>query len=301
MRNNKPLTSACCGAEMRVDTADEGTSCYICCKCGKGTDPKDSVEKPECEHDFGLLTACSKCGMLPEDEYIPIDDETRDRLFKGVMKRLEKPEAEAEAVETKPAEVGVDVEVRLLGFKVPKQFISGNLVEWINSMQEAIQTERWEKEKLIKQNQELLERVQMAEDRLESANYYIDSGLYQSESFVEGFVEGLEKRIASQQAEITRLQEQNNDLKKSEKELSDAYLRIRELVGAWDTNHGGENRFELTEKKIADLQERLEQSGKLLKIIVDRKILRHAVVQDGKHEDNCLLCAIADLEKLRAK
>lgn len=44
------------------------------------------------------------------------------------------------------------------------------------------------------------------------------------------------------------------ELTKAEKELSDAYLRIRELVGAWDTNHGGENRFEVTENKIKELE-----------------------------------------------
>ena len=44
-------------------------------------------------------------------------------------------------------------------------------------------------------------------------------------------------------------------LQKSEKKLSDAYLRIRQMLGAWDTNHGGENRFEVTEAKLAQLQE----------------------------------------------
>lgn len=37
---------------------------------------------------------------------------------------------------------------------------------------------------------------------------------------------------------------------KAEEELSDAYLRIREIVGAWDTNKGGENRFEVTENLV---------------------------------------------------
>jgi len=38
--------------------------------------------------------------------------------------------------------------------------------------------------------------------------------------------------------------EEVDTLRKAEKGLSDAYLRVRELVGAWNTNHGGENRFE---------------------------------------------------------
>jgi len=36
-------------------------------------------------------------------------------------------------------------------------------------------------------------------------------------------------------------------------ELSAAYLRIRCLVEAWDTEHGGANRFEVTERCIKDL------------------------------------------------
>ena len=39
----------------------------------------------------------------------------------------------------------------------------------------------------------------------------------------------------------------------SERQLSDAYLRIRTMLGAFDTNYGGENRFSVTEKALADL------------------------------------------------
>ena len=39
----------------------------------------------------------------------------------------------------------------------------------------------------------------------------------------------------------------------AEKEISDAYLRIRKLVGAWDTQEGGVDRFEVTESIIKKL------------------------------------------------
>lgn len=39
----------------------------------------------------------------------------------------------------------------------------------------------------------------------------------------------------------------------AEKEISDAYLRIRKLVGAWDTQKGGADRFEVTESAIRKL------------------------------------------------
>lgn len=47
-------------------------------------------------------------------------------------------------------------------------------------------------------------------------------------------------------------------LRENERELSDAYMRIRTLVGAWDTKFAGVDRFELTEQKIKDLQNNIE-------------------------------------------
>ena|SRR3990172_3794228 len=44
----------------------------------------------------------------------------------------------------------------------------------------------------------------------------------------------------------------------AEKEISNAYVRIRKLVGAWDTKEDGVDRFELTEatvKKLVDFWE----------------------------------------------
>lgn len=55
--------------------------------------------------------------------------------------------------------------------------------------------------------------------------------------------------------EVRRLREELSAFRKSEKELSDAYLRIRELVGAWDTKPGGEDRFEVTEAAVRKLRE----------------------------------------------
>jgi len=54
---------------------------------------------------------------------------------------------------------------------------------------------------------------------------------------------------------ITELNEKNYQFKCSEKKLSDAYLRIRSLVGAFDTPTAPtqEQIFELTEKKIKGL------------------------------------------------
>ena len=54
--------------------------------------------------------------------------------------------------------------------------------------------------------------------------------------------------------EIARLQSRLEALKTVEKEVSDAYLRIRSLVGAWDTAYGGDDRFIVTENKIRNLQ-----------------------------------------------
>lgn len=63
------------------------------------------------------------------------------------------------------------------------------------------------------------------------------------------------------------LKEENKRLKEAEKELSDAYLRIRELVGAWDTNKGGENRFKVTEDKIKRLKESRLTESEILDVL----------------------------------
>lgn len=57
---------------------------------------------------------------------------------------------------------------------------------------------------------------------------------------------------------VLRLREELSAFRKSEKELSDAYLRIRELVGAWDTKPGGEDRFEVTEAAVKRLRDENE-------------------------------------------
>lgn len=59
--------------------------------------------------------------------------------------------------------------------------------------------------------------------------------------------------------EIAKLKKQVTRFINSEKQISDAYLRIRTLVDAWDTNEGGENRFEVTENKIKDLKKQVDK------------------------------------------
>jgi hypothetical protein len=44
-----------------------------------------------------------------------------------------------------------------------------------------------------------------------------------------------------------------SDYIESEEELSDAYLRIRAKLDAWDTKHAGADRFDVTEKALDDV------------------------------------------------
>lgn len=50
------------------------------------------------------------------------------------------------------------------------------------------------------------------------------------------------------------------EVETAERDLSASYLRIRTILNAFDTNHGGENRFEVTEKALADLIANLSAS-----------------------------------------
>lgn len=57
------IKSKCCGADLEVSTADEGTSCYICKACKMPTDPGTTMQDKikECH--------CSMCGAyLTYDE-----------------------------------------------------------------------------------------------------------------------------------------------------------------------------------------------------------------------------------------
>lgn len=38
-----------------------------------------------------------------------------------------------------------------------------------------------------------------------------------------------------------------------EDDMHRSYMRIREMLRAWDTNHGGQNRFEVTERRLAEV------------------------------------------------
>ena len=62
------MNSNCCNAEMKVSTADEGTSCWICSKCQKACNPKKmslkkkTKEKP-CSHKYEY-NDCTFCSHL---------------------------------------------------------------------------------------------------------------------------------------------------------------------------------------------------------------------------------------------
>lgn len=72
----------------------------------------------------------------------------------------------------------------------------------------------------------------------------------------------LAEAVSTGEELLARGEKMDLDLEKwraAERETSDAYLRIRELVGAWRTTEGGANRYEVTEAAIKELIRRLEQ------------------------------------------
>lgn len=63
-----------------------------------------------------------------------------------------------------------------------------------------------------------------------------------------------QKKLQESAKQANTLQAQYEELKASEKIISDAYLRVRTLMNSFDTNFAGENRFEVTENKIKELK-----------------------------------------------
>lgn len=69
--------------------------------------------------------------------------------------------------------------------------------------------------------------------------------------------------IAAERADAERAQRERADMfQAAEKEISDAYLRVRALLNAYDTKPGGEDRFEVTEQAIRDLRSALSEAEK---------------------------------------
>lgn len=60
--SNQNKVSKCCKAPFHVEGSDEGTNCYICEKCGKGTDPFVPTEKGG-EDNLEIVTALAQQGL----------------------------------------------------------------------------------------------------------------------------------------------------------------------------------------------------------------------------------------------
>ena len=80
------------------------------------------------------------------------------------------------------------------------------------------------------------------------------------------------------------LQQKLDDVTESAKVVSDAYLKVRKLVGAWDTNKGGENRFEVTEGKIKQLTSLKSLKAKVLGLDYARNICETEVIPKWAEE-----------------
>ncbi len=83
--------------------------------------------------------------------------------------------------------------------------------------------------------------------------------------------------------ENNTLRQQLEVYKASEKILSDAYLHIQELLNAYDTSYGGEDRFEVTEKKLKILIQRVRDLEIQIK---EAEYLQMEEAKYGKAENN---------------
>jgi hypothetical protein len=78
----------------------------------------------------------------------------------------------------------------------------------------------------------------------------------------------LMEKVSALQAKVKDLEKARLEFRKSERELSDAYLRIRQMVNAWDTTPGGADRFEVTEGKIKEMLARVQALESALTLIL---------------------------------
>lgn len=74
--------------------------------------------------------------------------------------------------------------------------------------------------------------------------------------------------IGALKSSLDQAEKDRDAYREAEKRTSDAYLRIREILGAWDTKDGGEDRFEVTEAKAKALRSEAERYRDLLALIL---------------------------------
>lgn len=65
--------------------------------------------------------------------------------------------------------------------------------------------------------------------------------------------------LAAHEEKLETERQAHEETRRAERSVSDAYLRIREIMGAWNTKPGGVDRFEVTEAAVRGLKERLAE------------------------------------------
>lgn len=82
------MKSNCCNAPMRVSTADEGTSCYVCAKCNRACDERAIMNKQDEE-----VVKRFKEQIAPSiTEYggIGSDEELEDEIIGHILKERQR-------------------------------------------------------------------------------------------------------------------------------------------------------------------------------------------------------------------
>lgn len=107
------------------------------------------------------------------------------------------------------------------------------------------------------------------EELIESIESFIDIDFLESVNY-DNYKSELVHRLKMGEDAIESI----NLWRTKEKLIGEAYLRIRKLVGAWDTCFGGFDRFEVTENKIKELIKKANSTGtirlRILKYVLPR-------------------------------
>lgn len=124
-----------------------------------------------------------------------------------------------------------------------------------------------DRERIRQRNSQLLAQLDAFKaqaSQLEKREDYLTRRVEAAEAKAEAKVTALEAALATAQAEIAGLHEhwygklmaalaERDAFKAADREVSDAYLRIHNLVKSFDTKPGGSDRFELTERRVKGL------------------------------------------------
>lgn len=244
-----------------------------CCMCGKTElSIKEGDSGQECQLDDGRWTCSRECWDQASDSRLAVALAYQQALTVAVA----------------AAEGDEELTIRERGGEDNGRYLRRvSRAEGVNAAAARVMLAL---EKLIPTDA-LAEVVALRDERDAAEDYIVNL-----EAHIEGTAKDTHKLLLAAEAKLAEWQA-------SEKEVSDAYLRIREKLGAWGTAQGGADRFAVTEDALGAVLARAEAEQARGDRLADKLVAAEAradaavtvkplvwydCTDETSHDDGCL-------------